>query len=225
MHQQTKYAVVSGAGKGIGSAITRTLAANGYTVIACARTRTDLESLQLEYSNVIPFDADLSTAHGVESLVQYIKQYCGTPQVVVNNLGVFAVDTILGTTTELLEQQMQVNFWSTYRLTMLFVQSMAERGSGHIINICSIASIEAVPYASSYSISKHAQLGFSRVLQSDLKDKGVFVTSVIPGNVDTPSWDGSGADRSNFIKPQQIADLVLAEINAKRSNEVIIRNK
>lgn len=224
MHQQTKYAVVSGAGKGIGSAITRTLAANGYKVIACARTRTDLESLQLEYSNVIPFDADLSTAHGVESLVHYIKQYCGTPQVVVNNLGVFAVDTILGTTTELLEQQMQVNFWSTYRLTMPFVQSMAERGSGHIINICSIASIEAVPYASSYSISKHAQLGFSRVLQSDLKDKGVFVTSVIPGNVDTPSWDGSGADRSNFIKPQQIADLVLAEINAKRSNEVIIRN-
>lgn len=224
MHQQTKYAVVSGAGKGIGSAITRTLAANGYTVIACARTRTDLESLQLDYSNVIPFDADLSTAHGVESLVHYIKQYCGTPQVVVNNLGVFAVDTILGTTTELLEQQMQVNFWSTYRLTMPFVQSMAERGSGHIINICSIASIEAVPYASSYSISKHAQLGFSRVLQSDLKDKGVFVTSVIPGNVDTPSWDGSGADRSNFIKPQQIADLVLAEINAKRSNEVIIRN-
>ena len=224
MHQQTKYAVVSGAGKGIGSAITRTLAANGYKVIACARTRTDLESLQLEYSNVIPFDADLSTAHGVESLVHYIRQYCGTPQVVVNNLGVFAVDTILGTTTELLEQQMQVNFWSTYRLTMPFVQSMAERGSGHIINICSIASIEAVPYASSYSISKHAQLGFSRVLQSDLKDKGVFVTSVIPGNVDTPSWDGSGADRSNFIKPQQIADLVLAEINAKRSNEVIIRN-
>jgi len=224
MHQQTKYAVVSGAGKGIGKAITQTLASNGSTVIACARTRTDLESLQQEYSNVIPFDADLSTAHGVESLVHYIKQYCGTPQVVVNNLGVFAVDTILGTTTELLEQQMQVNFWSTYRLTMPFVQSMAERGSGHIINICSIASIEAVPYASSYSISKHAQLGFSRVLQSDLKDKGVFVTSVIPGNVDTPSWDGSGADRSNFIKPQQIADLVLAEINAKRSNEVIIRN-
>lgn len=224
MHQQTKYAVVSGAGKGIGRAITRTLAANGYTVIACARTRTDLESLQQEYSNVIPFDADLSTTHGVESLVHYIKQYCGTPQVVVNNLGVFAVDTILGTTTELLEQQMQVNFWSTYRLTMPFVQSMAERGSGHIINICSIASIEAVPYASSYSMSKHAQLGFSRVLQSDLKDKGVFVTSVIPGNVDTPSWDGSGADRTHFIKPQQIADLVLAEINAKRSNEVIIRN-
>ncbi len=224
MHQQTKYAIVSGAGKGIGSAITRTLAANGYTVIACARTRTDLESLQQEYSNVIPFTADLSTAHGVESLVHYIKQYCGIPQVVVNNLGVFAVDGILNTNVDILEQQMQVNFWSTYRLTMPFVQSMAERGSGHIINICSIASIESVPYASSYSISKHAQLGFSRVLQSDLKDKGVFVTSVIPGNVDTPSWDGSGADRSNFIKPKQIADLVLAEIAAKRSNEVIIRN-
>ena len=222
--QQNKYAVVSGAGKGIGRAIARTLANNGYTVIACSRTRADLDSLNESNPNIIPFVADLSTEHGVEALTHYIRQYCGIPHVIVNNLGVFAVDSMLDTRTETIEAQMQVNFWSTYRLTMPFVQHMAERGSGHIVNICSIASIEAIPYASSYSISKHAQLGFSRVLQSDLKDKGVYVTSIIPGNVDTPSWDGSDADRTDFLKPQQIADLVLAEINANRSNEVVIRN-
>lgn len=221
---QNKYAVVSGAGKGIGKAIALTLAANGYAVIACARTQADLDTLAQANPNIIPFSADLSSVHGVESLVHYIKQYCGTPQVIVNNLGVFAVDGMLQTSPDVLESQMQVNFWSTYRLTTPFLQAMAERGSGHIVNICSIASVEAVPYASSYSISKHAQLGFSRVLQNDLKPKGIFVTSILPGNVDTPSWDGSTADRSNFIKPQQIADLVLAELNAKRSNEIIIRN-
>ena len=176
------------------------------------------------FPNIIPFAADLSTEHGVESLVHYIKQYCGTPQVIVNNLGVFVADDMVYANTDILEQQMQVNFWSTYRLTTPFVSAMAERGTGHIVNICSIASIEAVPYASSYSISKHAQLGFSRTLQSDLKGKGVFVTSIIPGNVDTPSWEGSTADRSNFLQPQQIADLVLEELNASHSNEIVIRN-
>jgi short-subunit dehydrogenase len=221
---QNKYAVVSGAGKGIGKAIAITLAANGYTVIASSRTQADLDSLAQTNPNIIPFAADLSTEHGVESLVHYIKQYCGTPQVIVNNLGVFVADDMVYANTDILEQQMQVNFWSTYRLTTPFVSAMAERGTGHIVNICSIASIEAVPYASSYSISKHAQLGFSRTLQSDLKGKGVFVTSIIPGNVDTPSWEGSTADRSNFLQPQQIADLVLEELNASRSNEIVIRN-
>lgn len=224
MSMQNKYAVVSGAGKGIGKTIAITLAANGYTVIASSRTQADLDSLAQINPNIIPFAADLSTEHGVESLVHYIKQYCGTPQVIVNNLGVFAVDTMVDANTDILEAQMQVNFWSTYRLTTPFVPAMAERGTGHIVNICSIASIEAVPYASSYSISKHAQLGFSRVLQSDLKGKGVFVTSIIPGNVDTPSWDGFTRDRSNFLQPQQIADLVMAELNANRSNEIVIRN-
>jgi short-subunit dehydrogenase len=221
---QNKYAVVSGAGKGIGKTIAITLAANGYTVIASSRTQADLDSLAQINPNIIPFAADLSTEHGVESLVHYIKQYCGTPQVIVNNLGVFVADDMVYANTDILEQQMQVNFWSTYRLTTPFVSAMAERGTGHIVNICSIASIEAVPYASSYSISKHAQLGFSRTLQSDLKGKGVFVTSIIPGNVDTPSWEGSTADRSNFLQPQQIADLVLEELNASHSNEIVIRN-
>ncbi|UPT68512.1 MAG: SDR family oxidoreductase [Sphingobacteriales bacterium JAD_PAG50586_3] len=160
----------------------------------------------------------------LKRLVHFTKQYCGTPQVIVNNLGVFAADAMDNTNTGLLQEQMQVNFWSGYNLTMPFVASIIERGSGHVVNICSIASIEAVPYASSYSISKHAQLGFSRVLQSDLQGKGIFVTSILPGNVDTSSWDGSSADRTSFIQPQQIADLVLAELLALRSNEIIIRN-
>ena len=221
--QQNKYAVVSGAGKGIGRAIARTLANSGYTVIACSRTRADLDSLNESNPNIIPFVADLSTEHGVEALAHYIRQYCGIPHVIVNNLGVFAVDSMLDTRRETLEAQMQVNFWSTYRLTMPFVQHMAERGSGHIVNICSIASIEAIPYASSYSISKHAQLGFSRVLQSDLKDKGVYVTSIIPGNVDTPSWDGYTGDKSRFIQPDTIARLVVEAVKKQQSDEIVIR--
>lgn len=218
-----RYAVVSGAGKGIGRAISKALAADGYTVIACARTLTDLESLQAEAVTIIPHVADLSTQNGVDSLVQMVQHTCGTPNVLVNNLGVFAVDTLLDTNTNLMESQLQANFWSSYRLTLPFVKPMVNRGNGHIINICSIASIEAVQWASTYTISKHAQLGFSRALQNDLKDKNVFVTAILPGNVDTPSWDGYTGDRSQFLQPEEIANLVMQEIALQRSNEIVVR--
>ncbi|UPT68511.1 MAG: SDR family NAD(P)-dependent oxidoreductase [Sphingobacteriales bacterium JAD_PAG50586_3] len=64
----TNYAVVTGAGKGIGKAIALTLANSGYTVIACSRTQSDLEQLQQDNANIIPFAADLATTQGVEAL-------------------------------------------------------------------------------------------------------------------------------------------------------------
>lgn len=220
---KTRFAVVSGAGKGIGRAISKALAAAGYSVIACARTLTDLESLKAEAGTILPHVANLSTQQGVDSLVKFVQDTCDTPDILVNNLGVFAVDRLLNTSANLMESQLQANFWSTYRLTLPFVNPMVNRGSGHIINICSIASAEAVQWASTYTISKHAQLGFSRALQSDLKDKNVFVTAILPGNVDTPSWDGYTGDRSQFLQPEEIADLVMQEIALQRSNEIIIR--
>lgn len=222
---QTKYAVVSGAGKGIGRAIAATLATNGYSVIACARTLADLESLKAQAPTIIPFVADLGTADGVNALVSFVKQTCNCPQVIVNNLGVYVVDSVLDTSETLLEQQLQLNFYSTYRLTQPFVNAMQQRGSGHIVVIGSVASIRAVEGASAYSISKHAQLGYSRALAADLKGSGVYVTAILPSSVDTASWDGYTGDRSKFIQPQQIANLTLAEIAAKRSAEYVLENE
>lgn len=220
-----RYAVVTGAGKGIGRAISIALAGQGYTIIACARTLADLETLKAEAGTVISFTADLSNAQGVNSLAQFVKDTCGTPNVLVNNLGVFAVDSMVDSNEAIQEAQMQVNFWSTYRLTMHFIKPMLARGAGHIINICSIASIKAIPWASSYSVSKHAQLGFSRNLQNDLAGTGVLVTSILPGNVDTPSWDGYEGDRSTFLKPEQVAGLVIESIVKEQAGEFVIGEK
>lgn len=225
MIQTDKYAVVTGAGKGIGRAIAKLLAENNYRVIACSRTLSDLQSLQSETTNVHPFVADLSTLEGVGALIAFVANKCTVPHVIINNAGLYIPDTLLDTKAGILNQMMQVNYWAGYRLTMPFLKPMVERAEGHIVNICSLSSIEPKTYGSSYSITKHAQLGFSRNIANDLRSTGIKVTAILPGNVDTPSWDGFEGDRSNFFTAEAVAQVVLQEIESGQSREVVMRNK
>ena len=79
---------------------------------------------------------------------------------------------------------------------------MVEQKSGHVFNICSIASI--MPYGA-YAVSKHAMLGFSKVLREEVKEKGVRVTAILPGATYTASWEGSDLPVERFIKAEDIA--------------------
>ena len=76
---------------------------------------------------------------------------------------------------------------------------------GHIINICSIASI--IPY-SAYSVSKFALLGYTKVLREELKEKGIRVTAILPGATLTPSWNGVDLPKERFMKAEDIAKAV-----------------
>jgi short-subunit dehydrogenase len=83
--------------------------------------------------------------------------------------------------------------------------TMLERGSGHIFNLCSIASIIAYPNGGSYSISKFAMLGFSKVLREELKTKGIKVTAVLPGATWSDSWAGADFPHSRLMDAEDIA--------------------
>ena len=87
---------------------------------------------------------------------------------------------------------------------------MIKAGSGHIFNICSIASLQAYPQGGSYSISKYALDGFSKNLREELKDKGIKVTGVYPGATYTNSWAGSGVAPTRIMEAQDIAKMILA---------------
>ena len=85
---------------------------------------------------------------------------------------------------------------------------MVARGRGDIVNICSVASLQAYSGGGSYSISKHALLGFSRNLRDELKPTGVRVTAVMPGAVLTDSWSGVNLPEERFIDVEDLADLI-----------------
>jgi short-subunit dehydrogenase len=87
---------------------------------------------------------------------------------------------------------------------------MIKVGSGHVFNICSIASLQAYTHGGSYSISKYALDGFSKNLREELKNKGIKVTCVYPGATYTNSWAGSGVEPSRIMESNDIAKMILA---------------
>jgi len=107
-----------------------------------------------------------------------------------------------------LEQMIETNLYSAYHLTRKLVPKMIEQKSGYIVNMASIASLLAYPNGGSYSISKFALRGFSMVLREELKEKGVKVTTVMPGATWSNSWAGVELPESRLMQANDIAEAV-----------------
>jgi short-subunit dehydrogenase len=118
------------------------------------------------------------------------------------------------------------NLYSAYHLTRGLLPIMMKAGSGDIVNICSIASI--MPYANggSYSISKYAMLGMTKVLREEMKQHGIRVMAVLPGATYTSSWEGAEIPETRFMKAEDVADAVFGACALSRNSvveEVLIR--
>jgi len=103
---------------------------------------------------------------------------------------------------------------------------MISHGTGHIFNMCSIASITAYPNGGSYSISKFALLGFSKVLREELKDKNIKVTSIMPGATWSASWAGVDLPESRLMQATDIAKIVWSALEMSPSaviEDIVIR--
>lgn len=125
-----------------------------------------------------------------------------------------------------LEQMINVNLYSAYQLTRLIAPHMVSAGTGHIFNMCSIASIIAYPNGGSYSISKFALLGFSKVLREELKPKGIKVTAILPGATWSNSWAGVDLPKERLMEANDIAIAVSSAIKMSPSavvEEIIVR--
>jgi len=125
-----------------------------------------------------------------------------------------------------LESMIHANLYSAYYTTRGLVQEMMKRKSGHIFNLCSIASIKAYANGGSYAISKFALLGFSKCLREELKEFGVRVTAILPGATLTSSWEGFDQPEERFMKVEDVAETIYsAYALSGRSvvEEVIIR--
>lgn len=207
-----KLIVVTGGTKGIGKAIIELFCANGFDAITCSRSESDLQdfkrSIESRFDNVTlhTFKADLSIRAQVSDFVRYVKEIGTVPEVLVNNTGVFIPGQVLEEEEGALEKMIETNLYSAYHLTRGLVHDMIARKRGHIFNICSIASIMAYSNGGSYSISKFAMLGMTKVLREELKDKGLRVTAIMPGATLTASWEGVDLPAERFMKPEDVAE-------------------
>ena len=206
-----KYAIVTGATKGIGRALVERFAQAGYHVAFCARTAADVAAFKQEIETqygvqVIGQAVDMGVKQAVKDFAQQILEQWKQVDVLINNAGVFIPCELTDASTEpAFETMMDLNLMSAYYLTQQVLPQMIEQGSGHVFNMCSIASI--MPYGA-YAVSKHALLGFSRVLREEVKEKGIRVTAVLPGATYTNSWSGTDLPKERFMTSEDIAQSI-----------------
>ncbi len=208
--------IVTGASKGIGSAIAAKFAAEGHTIIACARTEKDLQAMKNAFEQQFPQSkflykpVDMSSAAAVKSFGNWVLAEGIVPGILVNNAGSFKPGSVYNEEEGTLEEMMATNLYSAYHLTRILLPAMMQQKQGHIFNICSIASLQAYANGGAYSISKFAMLGFSKNLREEMKPHGIKVTAVCPGAVFTNSWAGSGIDPQRIMEAEDVAALVYA---------------
>ncbi len=225
-------AVITGGTKGIGRAIAELLASKGYDIAICSRTKADVDKSVSDLCalyptiRVIGIPADMSKKSDVMTFAGYVSEHFGTVDILVNNAGIFLPGEITKEEDGALEQMIDTNLYSAYHLTRALVSAMIDRGSGHIFNMCSIASTTAYPNGGSYSISKFALLGFSKVLREELKEKGIKVTSILPGATWSASWDGVDLPESRLMQASDIAKVIWSAIELSPSaviEDIVIR--
>lgn len=207
--------VITGASKGIGYAIAEIFAAHGHDLYLTSKTPAALEAavaaLSQQYPNVQmkSLAADLSIQSEVTAFAKWCLSHT-SPDILINNAGYFVPGLLQNEAEGQLQDQLNTNLFSAYHLTRALLPSMLTQKTGHIFNICSIASLHAYDNGGAYSISKFALLGFSKNLRLELKDKGIKVTAVCPGAVYTNSWAGSGVDPKRIMESSDIAKMIYA---------------
>jgi short-subunit dehydrogenase len=207
--------LITGASRGIGKAIAEIFAANGHDLLLSGRNEvalyTAMEKMIIQYPGIsIKAKAfDLSKKENTVALGNWCLQQA-LPDILVNNAGSFEPGSVHNEPEGILESQIATNLYSAYHVTRTVLPEMMKRKSGHIFNICSIASLHAYENGGSYSISKFALYGFSKNLREEMKPYGIKVTSVHPGAVMSDSWGDFDNSTKRIMEADDIAKMVYA---------------
>jgi len=207
--------VITGGTKGIGLAIAHAFAKEGFDLAICSRNENDLIDFKTTFNTEYPTievlvkKADLSKKQEVIDFATFVKSNWKSLDILVNNAGVFIPGEIHKEPDGTLESQIETNLYSAYYLSRELLSIMLPLKTAHIFNMCSIASFMAYPNGGSYSISKFAMLGFSKVLREEMKDKGIRVTSIMPGATWSNSWAGVDLPEERLMQANDIAIAVM----------------
>jgi NAD(P)-dependent dehydrogenase (short-subunit alcohol dehydrogenase family) len=184
-----RVAIVTGASKGIGLAITRALAAEGAQVLAAARSTGPLEGIE----RVLPVALDLTAPDGPATLVRRAMDEHGRVDVLVNNVGAvrLRLDGFLALDDGDFRWALDINFFTTLRATRAALVPMVAQGSGAIVNVDSVNAFFQPDGATvDYGVAKAGVANLTKSLAQEFGPSGIRVNAISPGPVETDLWLG-----------------------------------
>jgi 3-oxoacyl-[acyl-carrier protein] reductase len=226
-----QVAVITGAGRGIGAAIAAKLASLEAVVVLCGRTRGPLDSTADAISKAggraQAFQCDVTDLRSIETVAANVDQTLGRIDILVNNAGVGGFGGPLHQLApESWDQVLNTNLRGVYYGIRAFAPLMIRAHSGHIINISSLASKNALPNGAAYAASKWGLNGLSYSAAEELRVHNIRVSVVCPGSVDTELSPHAGKDRAKMLQPEDVAHVVaMLATQAPQSfvSEILIR--
>jgi uncharacterized protein len=123
---------------------------------------------------------DISTKEGTERFLADVRKFVPCPDIIINNAGIAQAGAFGDVPLDRWEKLMNINLISPMRICHYFLPDMKSRGSGHIVNVSSVAGIVPLPGGASYTASKHGIKGFSDAIREDYRSHGIFVSTVHP---------------------------------------------
>lgn len=207
-----KVAVVTGSSSGIGKAIALRFGAEGAKVVVTARRMARCEQTVLQIvkagGEAWAIQTDVADERQVERLIEETVTHYGRLDILVNNAGVVAGGRFAETTTQSFDEVMNVNLRGTFFCCRAGFKQMKQRGGGTIINMSSVAGVQAWAGTGTYSASKHGIMALTKSLADEGRSHHIKVSAICPGSVADDLVDASPEDilRSEKIDPFDVAE-------------------
>jgi 3-oxoacyl-[acyl-carrier protein] reductase len=217
MTKTRRVALVTGGTRGIGRAIAKRLHRDGFTVVISGRseesTRAAVEEFEREGIRISGRAADARREEDQSALVRFAADSHGRLDVLVNNAGVGEFAPVDELDPERFRAVLETNLFGPFYAIHAAAPVMKKNGGGFIVNIASLASINALPGGAAYNASKFGLLGLSDAAMLDLRHDGIRIASVLPGSVATEFGDSHGGRESAWMLTaedvaQAVSDLV-----------------
>ena len=207
-----KVAIVTGASRGIGKAIAATFAREGASVVICGRKQDTLNAVASELNSlpgrVIAKAAHVGRLDELTRLVEETNKDLGRIDIVVNNAGTnIAQGPAVDMDDNQFDKMVEINLKSAFRLTRLVAPGMAQRGSGSIINIASIAGLRPQYHGMLYSMTKAALIMMTQSFAVELGPRGVRVNAIAPGLIQTHLSEYYWKDEERWTQMQRAQPL------------------
>jgi 3-oxoacyl-[acyl-carrier protein] reductase len=216
-----QVAIVTGASSGIGASVARRLHDAGASVGLLSRRGEDLG---LERG--LGISCDVRDREAVADATKQVVDRFGRLNVVIANAGVGAYGDFLDLDPDLVDAMIDVNLKGTLYTAAATLPHLIESGEGDFISLASVAGLRAFPGESVYNASKFGQLGFTRSLDHELRERGVRATCICPGGVNTNFAIGTGRTEDDpelegMLTADEVADVVLFTVTRPRRMRVL----